>query len=107
MAASTYKVILNSFEDVAQRAVIVPHTGRTSPMFFFKLVWDRWKLISQKIGLFQSRVILTIFYFTFILPIGIIFSIFKDVLNIKTLPNSTWIRKIKQTETLEEMRKQY
>jgi len=75
-------------------------------MFFLKLVWDKWKFIAHKIGLFQSKVILTVFYFTLLLPIGIVFTIFKDVLQIKSKRKSTWMTNIHQTNSLEMMRKQ-
>jgi hypothetical protein len=75
-------------------------------MQLIRAVWSRWKAIAEKIGLFQSRLILTLFYFVLLLPIGLIFSLFKDELKIKEKRKSAWIEKIGQCETLEAMRKQ-
>ena len=72
-----------------------------------KNLWNKWKHIAEKIALFQTRVILTVFYFTIFLPAGLVFSLFKDALKIKTIPKTSWIAKDKQVETIEEMRKQY
>lgn len=106
MGAFDNNLVLFPLKDAPQRAVIVPLAGRTNPMPFIKSLWNKWKLIAHKIVLFQSKVILTIFYFTLILPVGVIFTIFQDVLNIKNPLKSTWMRKIKLVETLEEMRQQ-
>lgn len=74
---------------------------------FANKTWVRWKNIAHYIGVFQTKVILTVFYFTVLFPAGIIISLFKDKLNIKTVLQITWIVKDKQAETLKEMRKQH
>lgn len=76
-------------------------------MQIIKTLWYKWKKVAHKIAVFQSRVILTILYFTILLPFGIVFSLFKDALNIKHAHSSNWIAKNKQPEILEEMREQY
>lgn len=76
-------------------------------MQIIKTLWNKWKKIAHRIGVFQSRVILSVFYFTILLPVGIVFSFFKDSLNIKRPSSSNWVTKIKQADTLEEMREQY
>ncbi len=75
-------------------------------MNILRRFWDKWKHIAEKIALFQTRLILTVFYFLLLLPFGLVFSIFKDALKIKTVPKSTWITKDRQTKTLEEMKAQ-
>lgn len=75
-------------------------------MKVLKLVANRWKRLAAKIAAFQSKVILTIFYFTFLLPLGIVFRLFKDELHLKEKPSTFWVKKLKQSETLEEMRNQ-
>ena len=76
-------------------------------MQILRNIWKSWKRISRIIGVFESRLILTIFYFIFLLPAGIIFSLFQDPLKIKHPNKSTWIGKKSQSETLEEMKRQY
>lgn len=76
-------------------------------MKILRTLWEKWKKIAHRIGVFQSRVILTIFYFTFLLPLGFAIAFTQDKLKMKTVPNSSWIPKDKQAETLEELRKQY
>lgn len=35
---------------------------------FFKMVWDRWKRVARVIGRFNTRVLLTLFYFLIVGP---------------------------------------
>jgi hypothetical protein len=66
-----------------------------------------WMKGVRIIGAFQSKIILTVFYFIFLLPAGIIYTNFKDPLKIKNKTKSTWIVKRFQVDTLEEMGRQY
>jgi hypothetical protein len=56
-----------------------------------KKIWEWWKKIAKKIGDFNSRVILTIFYFIFVTPISLPVKL-KDPLGIKN-KKQNWIPK--------------
>lgn len=71
-----------------------------------RIIWHYWKKIAHRIGVFQSKLILSLFYFTLFMPFGVVFALFKDGLRIKNKTSSSWIVKNKQSETLEAMRKQ-
>jgi hypothetical protein len=51
-------------------------------MKFLKSLWEKWLKIAHIIGNFQAQVILTLFYFTFVLPFGVLLQIFSDPLRI-------------------------
>lgn len=55
-----------------------------------KWLWQGWKRIAKKIGNFQSRVLLTIFYATIVLPFGLAARLFWDPLRIKKRPTE-WL----------------
>jgi hypothetical protein len=57
----------------------------------FKNIWEWWKKVAKKIGDFNSRLILTVFYFIFITPISIPVKL-KDPLGIKNKKQS-WLPK--------------
>jgi hypothetical protein len=38
----------------------------------FKKIWEAWKKIAKKIGEFNARVILTIFYFILLAPLALV-----------------------------------
>lgn len=75
-------------------------------MRILKKFWENYKSIAHKIGIFQSKVILTVFYFL-LTPFGLFFSFFKDELQMKTPLKSSWINKDKQSESLSDLSNQY
>ena len=71
-----------------------------------KILWARWTSFAHKIGVFQSKVILTVFYLL-LAPFGFFFSLIKDELKIKKIHSSTWVSKKDQSESLADLQKQY
>lgn len=43
---------------------------------FFKYIWQKWKIIAHAIGRFQTKLIVTLFYFLIISPFGLIMKLF-------------------------------
>lgn len=80
-----------------------------NPMSFLKLVWSKWMKIAHPIGNFQAQVILSVFYFVIISPLGIFFRFFSDPLSqrIDTKKKSNFVKWEHPKETLKEARKQY
>lgn len=76
-------------------------------MHYLKTIWDKWKVFSKWIATIQASLILTIFYFLFLLPLGIVFTFFQDRLGIKERTQSTWKDKERQTSTIEELQQQF
>ena len=46
-------------------------------------LWDRWLVLARKIGKFQSRILLTWFYFVIVLPFGLGVRLLADPLHIR------------------------
>ncbi len=55
----------------------------TSKMSLPRRIWEGWKKIARKIGDFNARVILTIFYLVLLMPFAIMVKLFTDPLEIK------------------------
>lgn len=72
-----------------------------------KKAWKRWKAFGRKVADLQGRILLTIFYFIFISPIGLIFKFFSDPLNIKKPSESSWVEFGLKSDSLEEARRLY
>jgi hypothetical protein len=70
-----------------------------------KRVWEAWKKIAQKIGNFQARVLLTVFYGVIVLPFGLAARLFADPLHIKKKPTE-WLQHPDEAYDLEWARKQ-
>lgn len=50
---------------------------------YFGLAWDRWLLITKPIGDFNARLLMGIFYFTILVPFGLISRLGSDRLRLK------------------------
>ena len=55
-----------------------------------KALWHKWKKISTKIAVFQSKVLLTVLYFVLLGPFAFILRFTSDHLRLKNTPSSTW-----------------
>jgi hypothetical protein len=55
-----------------------------------KSLWKAWKRIARKIGDFQARVLLNLFYFIFLLPFALIVRWATDPLAIKPGHSRGW-----------------
>ena len=59
------------------------NTADTSLWGLLKRIWEGWKKIARKIGDFNARVILTLFYFVLLMPFAVLVILFTDPLEIK------------------------
>lgn len=72
-----------------------------------KRVWEAWKKIAHKIGVFQSRVILSVLYIILIIPFSLAVKYITDPLRLKNRPmESYWIKRTPQEPSMEEARRQ-
>lgn len=71
----------------------------------FKRAWQAWKDLAHKIGNFQARVILSIFYGILVLPFGLAARWFSDPLRIKKRPEQ-WLDHPNEAYDLEWARRQ-
>src|SRR3954452_12350400 len=70
--------------------------------------WTRWRELSQKAADVQARVLLTVFYFTLMVPFGVVFGLLKDPLRIKSRPSGTfWVERKPASESLADAQRQF
>jgi hypothetical protein len=55
-----------------------------------KVLWEKWKIVAHKIGDFQARLILGIFYFVLLAPFALAIKFFTDPLHIKVKEAIGW-----------------
>jgi hypothetical protein len=71
-------------------------------------LWVGWKSIAHKIGTFQSRVLLTGFYFLILAPFGLGVRLLSDPLRLKRQHHSHWLGKENATaDSREHARRQF
>jgi hypothetical protein len=56
-----------------------------------KTFWEKWKAFGHKVGNFQARLILTVFYFIIISPFAAVVKYGARPLRLKMLHTSNWL----------------
>jgi hypothetical protein len=69
-------------------------------------LWQGWQRVAKKIGDFQARLILTLFYFLIVLPTGLIARLFADPLALRK-KSAEWEKRVNVATRLEEARRQF
>lgn len=69
--------------------------------------WTHWKTFGHFLGDWLGRVVLTIFYFTVLIPFGIGVRLFSDPLKIKSQPDELWRSRTTGDQNLEEVTRQF
>jgi len=72
-------------------------------------LWEWWKRVARKIGDFNARVILTIFYCTVFSPFAVLVKLLTDPLQIKKKAKKGWLAREVDEETtpLEKAARQF
>jgi hypothetical protein len=70
-------------------------------------LWARWKVVAEKIGHFQTRVILSLVYFLVVSPFALLVRISRDPLGLRGVDRSNWVAKDDVAHDLDAARKQY
>jgi hypothetical protein len=70
-------------------------------------LWERWKQIARKIGDFQARVLMTLFYFLILGPLAMVLRWRGDPLALKARTPRGWIdREDREGVPMEQARRQ-
>lgn len=78
------------------------------PINLGKKLWYSWKDFTQRMGSFQSRIILSLFFFILVSPFALAVKAFSDPLNIKHhRRTSQWLPKKEIKNGLEQYRRQF
>ena len=71
-------------------------------------LWERWKDFSKKLGSFQSRSLLSLFYFLIVFPFALVVKFFADPLRIKHKnTQSHWLERKALHSGRDDFRKQF
>lgn len=69
-------------------------------------LWQKWKAFGELIGNLFARLILSVFYFTVLVPFALIAQFFTDPLVVKTPPESFWQLRKQPGDHFDEARRQ-
>ena len=76
-------------------------------MEFLRKIWEYWLAFGRFLGNLIGRVILSIFYFTIMLPFGIGVALFGDPLKRKNKSPNYWLTREATSTTLEDALRQF
>jgi hypothetical protein len=68
--------------------------------------WEKWKAFGQFMGDLLARVVLSLFYFTVLVPFAIGIRLTRDQLGLKSVPRRHWVQREAMADSLEAARKQ-
>ena len=71
-----------------------------------KNLWQRWQKVAKRIGDFQARLILSLFYILIVLPMGLIARMISDPLALKKTA-AGWHAKPNSPPRIDEARRQF
>ncbi|NOX61673.1 MAG: hypothetical protein GXP42_06975 [Chloroflexi bacterium] len=71
-------------------------------------LWQSWLVQARHIGHFQARALITLVYFTLLLPFGLLVVLFSDPLLLRPRDQrvSAWLPRETRDRTLEDARRQ-
>jgi hypothetical protein len=70
-------------------------------------LWEGWKVVAERIGHFQGRVLLNVIYFVVVTPFALFVKISRDPLRERPASDTNWIEEKPRAQDLESSRKQY
>jgi hypothetical protein len=76
-------------------------------MGFLRKIWRGWMRFGHFMGDIVGRVVMTLFYFTLLLPFGLIITLFGDPLDMKHDKAPAWQARTTGDRNLEEARRQF
>lgn len=74
-------------------------------MSIWRRLWEGWKRVGGWIGDFLGRLILTLFYFTLVLPFGVVMRLFRDPLRLRPPSPPTWLDRQPDENSLDAARR--
>jgi hypothetical protein len=74
-------------------------------LMLLRRLWAGWKRVGRKIGDFQARVLLTLFYFVLLAPFAVVVRWKADPLGLKR--GGGWLPVVRTADPLERARRQF
>ncbi len=76
-------------------------------MSFARATWERWKKIAHAIGVVQTRILMILFFFLVVFPLGLVMRLTGDPLHLKEPKGSNWTAVRDEEQNLSTARRQF
>jgi len=70
-----------------------------------RTVWNAWKRFGKLVGDFVGRVVLTLFYFTVLMPFGLGVRLWGDPLGLRPTGNALWLQRERANPSTRDARR--
>ena len=70
-------------------------------------LWAGWKRLAERLGVFQSRLLLVLLYFVVVAPFALVVKLAKDPLRLRRMDGSNWIPRPASPTDLEWSKRQF
>lgn len=74
---------------------------------FGSATWAHWKRIAHAIGVVQTRVLMVVLYFIFVLPLGLVMRLRGDPLHLQPRSQGNWTAHRHQEPNLDSVHRQF
>jgi hypothetical protein len=98
---------LSSSSAVANPAAAAVAPSASINLSRWQRAWEGWKRIAHAIGVFQTRLVMLVFFFVFVLPLGLILRVVRDPLHLKHPPRTNWVDHRRDPHDLDHARQQF
>jgi hypothetical protein len=69
--------------------------------------WEHWKKLAHAVGVVQTRFLLVVFYFLFVMPLGLVMRLTQDKLQLRRPTGSCWAPHAHEEQSIEAARRQF
>ncbi|MBI4514715.1 MAG: hypothetical protein HY699_02735 [Deltaproteobacteria bacterium] len=73
----------------------------------WRRAWEGWKRLAHAIGVVQTRIMMVVFYFIFVFPLGLVLRLVRDPLHLKHPADTNWVPHQQEPATIETARRQF
>ena len=98
----------NTASDVRESSeplVVEPMSANSAG--FLRQAWEHWKLVAHAVGVVQTRILMVIFYFILVMPLGLMMRLRGDPLHLKPRNVGNWTPHSQQERSLDATRRQF
>jgi hypothetical protein len=74
---------------------------------YLRAAWSHWKKIARAVGVVQTRILMVVFYFVFVLPVGIVMRMRGDPLHLKRPAGGNWTAHRDEEASVDTARRQF
>lgn len=93
--------------DTVTHGTQLSETTTAAPTAGWRAVWAHWMKLGHAIGVVQTRILMVVFYFLFVMPMGLVLKLRGDPLRLAPRNQSNWWPHQHQERSLEATRRQF